>query len=60
MAAKPVERVGGGDLSIGGLDFAHGDTLPIFPGLDIEVKPGEFLDMLGPSGRGKTALLNLL
>lgn len=60
MAKKPVEHVGGDNLSIKDLQFSYGNALPIFEGLDIEVTPGEFLAVLGPSGCGKTTLLNLL
>ena len=30
------------------------------PGLDLEVKPGEFFTLLGPSGCGKTTALRTL
>ena len=54
MAPKPVEHVGGDNLSIKDLQFSYANALPIFEGLDIEVTPGEFLAVLGPSGCGKT------
>ncbi len=55
-----VERVGGDNLAISDLYFSYNDELPIFQGLNIDVRPGEFLSVLGPSGCGKTTLLNLL
>jgi len=54
LAPKPVEHVGGDNLSIKDLQFSYANALPIFEGLDIEVTPGEFLAVLGPSGCGKT------
>ena len=40
MAQKPVEHVGGDNLSIKDLQFSYANALPIFEGLDIEVTPG--------------------
>jgi alpha-D-ribose 1-methylphosphonate 5-triphosphate synthase subunit PhnL len=37
-----------------------GVTIPVFEGLDAEVKPGEALAITGPSGRGKSSLLKLI
>lgn len=34
--------------------------LTAIEGLDLDIKPGEFLTLLGPSGSGKTTALNLL
>jgi ABC-type nitrate/sulfonate/bicarbonate transport system ATPase subunit len=36
-----------------------GDALPVLKGLDLAVRPGEFLCLLGPTGAGKTTLLRL-
>ena len=60
MSEKAIGHVGGDNLSINGLNFSCGNALPIFENLDIEVKPGEFPAVLGPSGCGNTTLLNLL
>jgi putative ABC transport system ATP-binding protein len=36
------------------------DRPPIFEGLDLELRPGEYLAIMGESGVGKSTLLNLL
>src|SRR4029077_17615443 len=37
-----------------------GGPIPVLDGVDVEVKPGEFVAVAGPSGSGKSPLLNLL
>jgi lipoprotein-releasing system ATP-binding protein len=37
-----------------------GGPLEVLRGVDLEVRPGEFLAVLGPSGTGKSTLLNIL
>lgn len=36
------------------------DNHAVIPGLDLDVKPGEFFTLLGPSGCGKTTLLRMI
>ena len=38
----------------------HGSVVPVLHGIDLEVKGGEFVAVVGSSGSGKTTLLNLL
>ena len=42
------------------LRFAHGGEAPLFDGLDLQVRPGEHLALLGASGAGKSTLLSLI
>ena len=41
-------------------DMSHGRVLPVLNGLTFTVARGEFLAVTGPSGSGKSSLLNLL
>jgi putative ABC transport system ATP-binding protein len=41
--------------------YKIGDTLfPVLKGIDIHIKPGEFVSIMGSSGSGKSTLLNVL
>jgi putative ABC transport system ATP-binding protein len=37
-----------------------GDQVPVLKGLSLSVEPGEFLAITGPSGNGKSTLLNMI
>jgi NitT/TauT family transport system ATP-binding protein len=43
-----------------GYESGEGERSPVLDGLDITVRPGEFLSIVGPSGCGKTTLLKTL
>lgn len=50
-----------GSIDITGLRFRYSDTSPwIFNGLDLHIKPGEYVGITGASGCGKSTLLRLL
>jgi ABC-type multidrug transport system fused ATPase/permease subunit len=43
-----------------GVRFAYGTGAEVLSGVDLAVAPGEILAVCGPTGAGKTSLLNLL
>ncbi|MEI9406383.1 ABC transporter ATP-binding protein [Mesorhizobium argentiipisi] len=49
----------GASVSVRGLGKRYGAVRAV-EGVDIEVRPGEFLSLLGPSGSGKTTLLMMI
>jgi ATP-binding cassette subfamily B protein len=60
--AKPV-HITRGSVAIRGLTFSYhesGKDQPVFENLDLEIKPGEKIGLVGTSGGGKTTVTKLL
>jgi ATP-binding cassette subfamily B protein len=49
-----------GDVVFDGVRFGYRKNHPVFENMSIEVKPGETVAIVGPTGAGKTTLVNLL
>ncbi|MEU9158037.1 ATP-binding cassette domain-containing protein [Streptomyces sp. NPDC048417] len=68
MTPVPHSRQGGAEaggsgtapvLSLRGAAVSYGERV-VWQGLDLDVRPGEFLAVLGPNGSGKTSLVRAL
>ena len=42
------------------VDFAYSDDKPLICGLNLTVRPGQLVALVGPTGAGKTTIVNLL
>ena len=49
-----------GNLKLEHVGFSYKKEVPLLKGLNLEVKPGQKIAVVGPTGCGKTALINLL
>jgi ABC-type multidrug transport system fused ATPase/permease subunit len=58
-APKPLPR-GALSLRFDGAHFAYGGEDEVLRELDLDIAPGEIVAVCGPTGSGKTSLLNLL
>ncbi|MGH3430505.1 MAG: metal ABC transporter ATP-binding protein [Mycobacteriales bacterium] len=57
--APPLPRNERAAISLCGAELSYGRRV-LWRELDLEVRPGEFLAVLGPNGSGKTSLLKVL
>ena len=53
-------RITAGAVTLQRLNFAYKNGVPVLRDVNLDVKPGEFLGIVGPTGSGKTSLLSLL
>lgn len=49
-----------GDVSFSNVSFSYSLSRPLIEDLDLQVKPGSMVGIVGPTGAGKTTLVNLL
>jgi ATP-binding cassette subfamily B multidrug efflux pump len=59
--ARPLE-VSRGEIELDGVSFGYGrrDVAPLLNGLQLRIRPGERVGLVGRSGAGKSTLVNLL
>ena len=49
-----------GDVRVEGVTFSYDARHPVLSNLSFEAKPGELVALVGPTGAGKTTVINLL
>jgi ATP-binding cassette subfamily B protein len=49
-----------GALSFQSVDFAYSDAPPRLQNFNLDIKPGEFIGLVGPTGAGKSTVIKLL
>ncbi len=49
-----------GEVEIDDLDFGYSPERPVIRGLNIKAEPGSLVAIVGPTGAGKTTIINLL
>jgi ATP-binding cassette subfamily B protein len=49
-----------GDVQFDDVDFSYKEGAPLIEHMSIDVKPGQMIAIVGPTGAGKTTLVNLL
>ncbi|MGI8841308.1 MAG: ABC transporter ATP-binding protein [Caulobacteraceae bacterium] len=57
--AAPLDR-GEATLRLEGVSFSYGDGAPVLDDVSLEARRGEIVALVGPSGAGKTTVLNLI
>jgi subfamily B ATP-binding cassette protein MsbA len=49
-----------GQVRFGAVSFEYDSSLPVLHDVSLEIKPGQVVALVGPSGAGKTTLVNLI
>ena len=57
--AKPL-NVTAGEVSLNAVAFAYNDQVQALSGVTITAKPGQTIALVGPSGGGKSTIINLI
>jgi subfamily B ATP-binding cassette protein MsbA len=57
--AVPIGRIRG-DIEFDGVSFRYGEGTLVFEGLSTHLREGDMTALVGPSGAGKTTLVNLV
>ena len=59
-AERPVELKIKGNIEFRNVSFGYDESQEVLHGIDLSVKPGEMIGLVGRSGVGKSTLINLL
>lgn len=57
---EPMHRTGGGAVEFQQISFGYQPGVPVIEDLSLVVEPGQTVAIVGPTGAGKTTLVNLL
>ena len=49
-----------GEVSIKNVSFGYDESVDVLRNINLEIKPGEFIGLVGKSGTGKSTLINLV
>jgi ATP-binding cassette subfamily B protein len=60
VRARALVPPGGGEVRFESVDFAHGDGRPLLRGLELHIRAGETVALVGATGSGKTTLSALI
>lgn len=60
MPEAKALHVANGQIEFRDIHFSHSDGHPVFTGLNLIIKPGEKVGLVGKSGAGKSTLVKLL
>lgn len=59
-SSNTLDRAGVGEVSFENVSFSYNQANPLIQNFDVKVAPGETIAIVGPTGAGKTTMINLL